>query len=209
MLLAALLLWTQPIVADCRRWRSGGDLQHCPLDRRRHDVLNAAHRPELQDRGGDAIRFSTMPSLGGTAAIVEITDNGWSRLIARFYKLFGHPYEGWTVEVSHNFTLSRREFRELAGGVDSAVAAYRDPIPNPDNGETITCTDGPGFLTERLTQGHLMTLAGDCPPAERLEHPNRRIVALFVNLVCRHLGHEAASALLPYDRQLRRRCPAA
>ena len=207
MLLAALLLAAQPVMPDCRRWRSGSDLQHCPLDRDSHDVLSAVPRPALQQLGRDAIRFSTMPSLGGTAAIVEVADSDRARLQARFYELDGQFLIGWTVEGSQIFSLSRREYLSLAADVDAALAGYRDPVPDPDNGETIVCTDGPGFLTERIIEGRVTTLAGDCPPTEQTAHPNTRIVALFVALVCRHLGHEAASALRPYDRQLRWRCP--
>jgi len=210
MLLAALLLAAQPIALDCRRWRSGGDLQSCPLERRSHDVLDAADRPELQRLGRNAIRFSTMPSLGGTAAIVEIVDDGRARLVGRVYVLVGHPYLGWDVADDQMFSLSRREYAQLVAGVDWAFAEYPRLVAHLDRSETaemIVCTDGPGFLTERVVQGRVATLAGDCPLTEESEHPNRRVVALLTDLVCRRLGQEAASALQPYDVQLRRRCP--
>jgi hypothetical protein len=209
MLLAALLMAAQPAEPYCRRDRWwDDDLRPCLLERRAHDVLDGARRPELPRLGRDAIRFSTMPELGGTAAIVEIADIGRPRLPARVYELDGHPRLGWELEDSHVFTLSRREYLNLAAGVDSALADYRPPIPDPDNGEMIVCMDGPGFLTERIVNGRVTSLAGNCPPSEQVAHPNSRIVALFVEIVCRHLGHQIASALRPYDRQLQRRCPA-
>ena len=207
MLLAALLLAAQPAPPDCRRSRWGDDLQPCLLERGTHDVLGAAHLVELPQLGPDAVRFSTMPALGGTAAIVEIANNSRARLHARVYALEGHPRLGWEVEDLQVFTLSRREYLNLAAGVDSAMADYRRPDPDPDKDEMIVCMDGPGFLTERVVEGRVTTLAGNCPPSEQVAHPNNRIVALFVALVCRHAGHQAASALRPHDRELRRRCP--
>jgi len=208
MLLAALLLAAQPPATDCQQWRSGEDLRNCPFERRRNDVLDAADRPELQRLGRDAIRFSTMPALGGTAAIVEIVDNGRGRLVGRIYTLVGLPSFGWDISDEQMFSLSRREYAELATVVDRAFANYAPPVPSPDNGERIVCMDGPGMVTERVVQGRVANLLGDCPPTETSEHPNRRVLAQVVGLVCRHLGHEAASALQPYDAQLRTRCPA-
>ena len=207
MLLAALLLAAQPIAVECQRWRSGQDLQFCPLERGSHDVLDAADRPQLQQLGRDAIRFSTMPALGGTAAIVEIVDDGGTRLVGRVYALVGHPYLGWDIADDQMFSLSRREYAQLAASVDTAFADYPRLVGEMGEGEMFVCTDGPGFVTERVVRGRVATLAGDCRITEQNEHPNTRIVALFVELVCRHLGHEAASALRPYNVHLRRRCP--
>ena len=209
MLLVALLLVAQPAQPDCRRWRSGGDLQYCPLERSIHDVLNAVPRPELQQLGGDAIRFSTMPALGGRAAIVEIVDSGRTRLVGHLYGLYGHPYLGWDIADDQLFSLSRREYAQLVARVDAAFARYPQVIADLGGEARYSCVDGPGLVTERVVRGNVATLAGDCELTEQDAHPNTRILALVTDLVCRHLGHEAAIALRPYNRELRRRCPEA
>jgi len=147
-----------------------------------------------------------MPSLGGMAAIFEISDYGRSPLTARVYTLYGHPRLGWTIEESRSFSLQRVEYLRLVARVDSALTEYRTgAVADPD--VIAVCTDGPGLVTERVVQGSVATLGGTCGWTEEGKHPNERILMLVTDLVCRHLGHEAASALRPYDRQLRRRCP--
>ena len=166
----------------------------CELERGHNEILDAAHRPSLRALGDDAIRFSSMPSLGGTAAIVEFVRGRRAWTYARTVALSGHPLFGWTVDERRMFSLSRREYDALAAGVDAALASYRPSTPvDLGNGttETIVCTDGPGFLTERVAAGAVATLAGSCPPERDRQHANRLVAALVVRIVCRHLGAQA------------------
>jgi hypothetical protein len=149
-----------------------------------------------------------MPALGGRAAIVEIVDDGRARLVGRVYGLYGHPYLGWDIADAQMLSLSRTEYARLAAVVDAALAEYQRLFGDTGEGAMYVCTDGPGFVTERVVRGRVTTLAGDCAATEETAHPNMRVVAQFAALVCRHLGHEAASALRPYNVELRRRCPA-
>lgn len=119
----------------------------------------------------------------------------------RLFTLSGHWRTRWDVDGEHSFTIAPADYRRFAATVDAALAAYRRPVPDADNGETIVCMDGPGFVTERVRAGRIVTLTGQCPAAVDEEHPNRTIAAAVDALLCRHLRRTLRSG--PFEE---RRC---
>ncbi|HYI48026.1 MAG TPA: hypothetical protein VEX35_06125 [Allosphingosinicella sp.] len=122
----------------------------------------------------------------------------------RLFTLWGHWRTRWELQDEDQFILTAAEYRQLAAQVDAALARYRDPVPDPDNGETIVCMDGPGFLTERVTASGVKSLVGQCPPAVDEEHPNRTIAALVDAMLCRHRGRTLRVAPLTLQGCARR-----
>ncbi|HEY0012899.1 MAG TPA: hypothetical protein VGB79_08620 [Allosphingosinicella sp.] len=137
--------------------------------------------------GSEAIRFSSRPSLGGRAVVAEILLLPSGEAELRLFRLSGHWRTRWDMKGAQTFSLPPPEYRRLAGQVDAAIAAYRPPYVDPDNGEFIICTDGPGFLTERLRAGQVTTLVGQCPPKHGVLHPNRTIAASIDAVLCTHV----------------------
>lgn len=165
------------------------------------DILDAAYRPTAGRLGSEAIRFSMRPELGGQAAVVEIVRRGAGHADVRLFTFWGHPRWRWEPRDEDHFLLPEAEYRRLAAQVDAALARYREPVPAWGNGEIIVCTDGPGFLTERVKASGVTSLAGQCPPAMDEGHPNRDIAALVDAMLCRHRGWSLGVA--PFAR---RRC---
>lgn len=178
--------------------RSEPELQACEVERTPHDVLNSASRPVAQQLGTDAIRFSTQPSLGGRAFIVEAVKGDGEAHVRAFW-LIGHPYEGWMREGSTSFDLPTASYDRLAWVVDRFLAAN---LPSRTAGSVmLVCLDGPEDLTERVRDGTIVTLAGSCPLNEHELHPNTHIKATMMSLIC-----PAAIRSVPKDVQLRRDC---
>jgi hypothetical protein len=122
----------------------------------------------------------------------------------RLFSLAGHWRTRWDLQGTQRFTLSAADYRRLAAQVDAALAAYRSPVRDPHNGEFIVCTDGPGSLAERVRDGRVVTLTGQCPPTTNALHPNRRIAVLLDALLCRNLGPTLRTG--PFgERRCRRR----
>lgn len=161
-------------------------MQACEFQRdERADILAAAHRPAAAGLGPEAIRFSTRPELGSRAVVVEIVRPARDAANVRIFTLIGHPRTGWEAEGEEHLTLSGPEYRHLAAEVDAAVAGYGAPVVEPGRGETIVCTDGPGFLTERVHNGTVRSMVGACPPSMTTLHANRIIAAAIQDMLCR------------------------
>jgi hypothetical protein len=167
-----LLAIGQPAAPDCGRYRDGPDLQPCEFVRdEQADILEAAHRPSAGRLGSEAIRFSSRPQLGGRAAVVEIVRRGRGQADVRLFTFIGHWRTRWEPQDDDQFLLPAAEYRQLAAQVDAALARYREPVPDPNNGETIVCMDGPGFLTERVKGARVTSLVGQCPRLWRKNIP--------------------------------------
>jgi hypothetical protein len=136
--------------------------------------------------GRDAIRFSTRPSLGGYALVVEIVRGSRGDAGARLLTFYGHPGLGWEPDEDDWILLNAAEYRQLAAQVDAALARSPEPVADPDNGEIVVCTDGPGFLTERVRNGAVVHLTGSCPTSMTENHPNRVIATAIQDMLCRH-----------------------
>lgn len=162
-------------------------------------MLTSAGLPPAGALGPDAIRFSTQPSLGGRAVVVELVRSAGGRGRTRIIWGDGHPYQGWKIAGSVRRSLSAGEYRRIAGIVDSALASYR-PDPTTES-EIIICTDGPEYLTERVRRGRVVTLSGSCPLSKDEPHPNDRIAAVLLSLACGPVIHQD-----PEDLDLRRDC---
>ena len=107
------------------------------------------------------------------------------------FSFTGHLRMGWDPDDRNTFIIPAAAYRQLAGQVDAAMADYRQPVVNPDNGEMIVCTDGPGSLTERVRGGVITSLTGTCPPSATALHPNRVIAAAMQDMLCRRLRQAA------------------
>jgi hypothetical protein len=118
--------------------------------------------------------------------VVEIVPRIRGRADVRLFTFTGHPRLGWEHRGESRLGLTAAEYRRLAGQVDAALAAYREPEVEPSNGESIVCTDGPGYLTERVRHGAVVTLVGSCPPAMTANHSNIAIASALQDLLCRH-----------------------
>jgi len=204
-LAAALFALGQADALECGRRRDQAELQPCAFVRdEQADILDAAGRPPAEALGPEAIRFSSRPQLGGRAAVAEIVRLPSGAAEVRLSTLSGHWRTGWDMQATQRFALTAVEYRRLAAQVDEALAAYRPPVPNADNGEAIVCTDGPGFLTERVRAGHIVTLTGQCPPTLNERHPNDTIAASIDALLCRKIGRALRTG--PFNqRRCRRR----
>ncbi|HEX2762855.1 MAG TPA: hypothetical protein VHM92_03280 [Allosphingosinicella sp.] len=105
----------------------------------------------------------------------------------RFFAMTGHPRTRWEIRARERFTIGPEELRRLKGEIDHAFLAYHPPVPNPDNGETIVCNDGPGYATERMRGERVETLVGFCPPSREEPHPNLHIACAVDRMLSRHL----------------------
>lgn len=180
---------------ECHRYRGNPELRACELEREPHDPLTAARRPPAGALGSEAIRFSTAPSLGGRAFIVEIVRDSAGRGRARIAWAFGHPAWRWKIEGTARRRLSASDYRRLTAHVDAILESDEDIRSTGD--WIALCADGLQPLTERVRQGRVETLGGQCGES----HPNRRIGAIMLNLACRQMRH-----VLPEDPKLRRNC---
>lgn len=183
----ALLILGADLDLDCRRVRFDYHVQPCELKRGRREVLDAADRPSMRKLGDGAFRFSTSPALGGRAAIVEIAPRRKGGAEVRSFTFEGHPHLGWTRTGSASFLLPADEQRRFLSEVVAALPLYRSSTRVPGSPVMIVCTDGPGYLTERIKGTAIETLAGSCPFDSDAPHPNVTIACRLDELLRRHL----------------------
>lgn len=184
--MVAALVLGQPLVRDCERW-GGEELRACEIERTENDILDAAESVPAHLMGEGSIRFSSMPALGGDAYVVELRPNSRGGARVRFTWLNGHPRWRWFTEARWAFDLSPAAFREFTESVEGAMSRIEpDPGPlDPDQPEErIFCTDGPGFLTERVSDGTVFTMTGSCPYRWGEEHPHREVEAKILDMIC-------------------------
>ncbi len=129
-----------------------------------HDLLDDAGAPRAQRLGADAVRFSSQPELGGTGYIILLNADGRAE-VTWFY---GHPRSGWRRTHRARLQVSEGEYRGVVAEVDRLLA---EGIADPEQreGETgdviVECTDGPGYLTERVSNGHVIWFRPQCSGA--------------------------------------------
>lgn len=136
--------------------------------------------------------------------MVEIVGQPAGGAEVRLLSLSGHWRTKWELQGERHFHLPPTEYRQLSEEVDTALAAYRLPNRDHRNGEVIFCTDGPGFLTERVREGRVVTLTGQCPPKMNEPHSNRVIAASIDAMLCRNLGRALRWSPFNWTRCLRR-----
>ncbi|MET1112853.1 MAG: hypothetical protein ABWX67_15140 [Allosphingosinicella sp.] len=163
-------------------------VQPCELKRGKREVLDAAGRPAIRKLGDGTLRFSTSPALGGRAAIVEIVPRPEGHAEVRTFAFEGHPHFGWTRTGSAGFRLSAEEQRRLLSAFDAALPPYRRSPGDIDGPVMIVCTDGPGYLTERVRGRAVETLDGSCPLDDDAPHPNAILACRLDEILRRHLG---------------------
>jgi hypothetical protein len=160
--------------------------------------LTAAGRPPAGALGSDAIRFWTQPALGGTATIVEIVRDSAGRGRARILWAWGHAAFGWRIEGTATRRLSASDYRRLTAYVDGMLES--DEHIRSTGDWIVACTDGLQPLTERVREGRVETLGGQCLGDDE-PHPNRRIGAVMLSLACRPMRHAE-----PEDPRLQKTC---
>jgi hypothetical protein len=174
-------------------------LRPCELNRAKHELLTDLRRPRAAKLGKDSIRFSSQPALGGNAFAVEILKSAGGRGFVRIYWAWGHAAFGWELRGSARTSMSADDYRKLAATVDDAFAKYPGLDASPDT-VAMVCSDGPGYLTERVRQGKVATLTGHCSPGDD-PHGNRRIAAAMLRLACPSMRADE-----PDDLAIRKTC---
>ena len=62
---------------------------------------------------------------------------------------------------------------------------------DPDGEEVyVLCTDGPGFLTELLRGGQVVSVTGSCAYSRDEQHPNRAVEDAVLDIVCPRFREE-------------------
>ena len=146
--------------------------------------------PDLAALGGESIRATMTPSLGGRGELYQVTYDPQGRATLLAIWVVGHPYSGWRQIGREEVVLTGREYRRLAAQVDTALAQ-----PDPPTGDMI-CFDGPGMRTERYRNGRM----------ERYEawgcggEPSNVAFGLVAAFACRQIGRDAP------DASIRRLC---
>jgi len=140
---------------------------------RKADVLEAANAPELDTIGQDVVRFSSTPALGGRGVIIEIHRRDAEWATGTMTLLIGRPRGRWVTTATLLIEMKIPQFEELARQIDAQLQREEPPLENVE-GEIVVCTDGPGYVTERLSRGGSRWLSGFCD-----EHPNNRIAELM------------------------------
>jgi hypothetical protein len=161
-------------------------LRTCEITRTENDILDAANSLPAHQLGDGAIRFSSMPELGGDAYVVEFRPDARGGARVRFNWFYGHLRWRWISEGSWTFDIAPRHFREFSATVDDAMSrVQRDPGPGEEESFPL-CTDGPGFLTERVLGAEVVTMNGFCPYSLNpdVEHPNRAVEIAVLNIIC-------------------------
>lgn len=137
---------------------------------------------KIETVGPDGLRFSSRPALGGNGYIVQITkqDNGEGR--GQVILLHGHPIDGWFQTGELMLIVYFDEYAEIARLFDEAMAKSNDPHIKPSDDNVIfVCTDGPGYLSERITGGQSTELEGSCGE----KHPNNLLAVVIEGLIGR------------------------
>jgi|GEM_PF-7003938 len=125
------------------------------------DLLDDAGAPRARNLGTDAVRFSSQPALGGVGYVILLNANGRAE-ISWFY---GHPRSGWRRTRRVRFQVSEDEYQSVVREVDRLVTdgIASEQQRSADTGEVIiACSDGPGYLTERVNNGHVFWLRPQC-----------------------------------------------
>lgn len=151
----------------------------------RHDVRDAVSAPLLGEIGPDVFRFSQAPALGGRGYVMTFVgqaDGAWAEIIW----LDGHPSLGWRVTRRQRFELAPSEYERLATFVDQQLARGAPDLRSEAGDVIMVCTDGPGYLTERLMDGDQSWLRGFCGD----DHPNDAIKAYLSAWALHRLGGE-------------------
>ena len=64
------------------------------------------------------------------------------------------------------------------------------PIDLDEPEALVVCTDGPGFLTERVRDGQVTSMTGFCSSRRGEEHPNRAVEAAVLDIICPRFREE-------------------
>lgn len=170
----------------------------CPLAReQKNDILDAAQRPSLMALEPDAIRFSTQPALGGEAIVIELSPSSGRSADVSVFLLYGHLGVGWEIRAARHFTLSAGDYQVLSAMIDRDLAGS----PYVEESDVIVlCTDGPGYLTERVRDGRELSLTGFCASGQDEIHPNRKIARRLRDVLCRNGAARFVRALYTADR---------
>lgn len=147
--------------------------------RREADVLEATNAPTLDKIGEDVVRFSSTPALGGRGVIIEFHRRDAEWATGTMTLLIGHSSDRWITTATLAIEMKTTQFLALTREIDTQLRRREPPLENAE-GEIVVCTDGPGYVTERLSRGDSKWLSGFCG-----DHPNNRIAELMAPIAAR------------------------
>jgi hypothetical protein len=146
------------------------------------DLLDDARAPAMSALGANALRFSSQPALGRTGYVIAMKATGEVE-IAWFD---GHPRLGWRRTHRHRFQIPQREYERVVAEVDRLMALEVVELQRRPNDEAepaiVVCSDGPGYLTERIRDGEVRWLRPMCSGA------NADIATYLTSWSFRYLG---------------------
>jgi hypothetical protein len=145
------------------------------------DILNDAREPPMAELGDNAVRFSSQPALGGTGYIIALRANGnaevsWFR---------GHSSLGWRRTRRARFRVAPTEYQTVVAEVDRLLAIGIDEArtrSEADDEEIVMCSDGPGYLTERIRDNEATWFRPSCSGV------NGHIATFLTSWAFRRLG---------------------
>src|SRR5215510_3391272 len=82
------------------------------------DILNDARAPAMAALGGDALRFSSQPALGGAGYIMVLRSSGDVQIT--WY--YGHVALGWRRTRRVRFEIDDWEYEDVVADVDRMLA---------------------------------------------------------------------------------------
>lgn len=153
---------------------------------RKADVLEATNAPALDMIGDDVVRFSSTPALGGRGVIIEIHRRDAEWATGTMTLLMGHPSHRWVTTATLAIEMTTPRFEALSRQIDAQLRR-KQPQLEDTKGELVVCTDGPGYVTERLGGEGSQWSSGFCG-----DHPNNRIAELIAPI-----AHGALERWLP------------
>ena len=116
---------------------------------------------------------SSTPALGGQGVIIEIHRRDVEWATGTMTLLIGRPRGRWITTATLVIEMNTPQFEDLTRQIDAQLQRKEPPLENV-KGEIVVCTDGPGYVTERLSHGGSRWLSGFCG-----DHPNNRIAELM------------------------------
>ena len=107
------------------------------------------------------LRFSSQPALGGTGYVITLSANRGAD-VSWFW---GHARLGWRRTRHTHFDVSEAEYRDVVDQVDRLLTAGMDaPLARANSADEVivACADGPGYLTERRSNGEAHWFRPQC-----------------------------------------------
>lgn len=154
------------------------------------DSLTAIRARPLAKLGKDALRFSNVPSLGGSVVIIELSRSGKSEALGRVFFLHGHPADRWRQIGQMRIFMAAADFDTLALEADSLIERGKVAMAEPLPSDTIdVCVDGSAHLLERYASGKTSWIRDRCGgTGDSIERLMAKVLKMNINRYLRPLG---------------------